>query len=435
MTNVLLNKANTINSISSVIESIVAPAIMLLMVPVFLNILGSESFAVWILVNSFVASLMALSFGGGNTIIKYISDQRYKDNFLFSSIFIFQLLILLILSVIFFSISLILEEFFVNSLFAYTNYIIAIFVIKQLESLNYAFCKGKERYDISSILSSSAKLVFLGTQLIALIYTNDLNLVFEYAIIAALFLYLIQIIILKNIYSDFKLFHSFKITNIKLVLSYSIWNWYLSLVGIIFSNFDKWLVGIVMGFEVLGYYAVAVLFFNQTYMIINSLVAWFFPMVSRKGMTSEIVYLYNALTKGIAFLTILASLFLINFNQLFIFWLGTDNYILSSQSIYLFICLLPAFSLRIIPHFMLLARGQVRKKFFYDAIALFVRGIIGIFILNSYGINVLITGFLIDMVITIILYNYSFYKHLDNLSKIVIAITLLFSIVNLYYYI
>ncbi len=435
MTNVLLNKANTINSISSVIESIVAPAIMLLMVPLFLNSLGSESFAIWILVNSFVASLMALSFGGGNTIIKYISDQRYKDNILFSSIFIFQILILLILSAVFICISIILEEFFENNLFSYTNYIIAIFIIKQLESLNYSFCKGKERYDISSILSSSAKIVFLGTQLIVLIYTNDLNLVFEYAIIAAFIIYIIQIIILKKLYSDFKLFHSFNISNIKLILSYSIWNWYLSLVGIIFSNFDKWLVGIVMGFEILGYYAVAVLFFNQTYMIINSLVAWFFPMVSRKGMTSEIAYLYNTLTKGIALLTIFSSLLLINFNQLFIFWLGADNYNLSSQSIYLFICLLPAFSLRIIPHFMLLARGQVRKKFFYDVLALFVRAIIGIFVLNYYGMNVLIAGFLIDMIITIILYNYSFYKYLDSLSKIVIAMTLLFSISSLTYYI
>ena len=100
MTNLILNKRVTINSISSLFESIVVPVLMLVMVPVFLNRLGPNSFAIWILVNTFVTSLMALSFGGGNTVIKYISDVRYQSNATFSSIFTFQLFVIIMESII-----------------------------------------------------------------------------------------------------------------------------------------------------------------------------------------------------------------------------------------------------------------------------------------------------------------------------------------------
>lgn len=431
MINLLLSKSNIVNSISSAIESIIAPLIMLVMVPIFLNLLGPNSFAIWVLVNSFVASLMALSFGGGNTLIKYISDKKYKDTSILSSIFVFQIFILIILSFFFWVFSFIAENFFDYSLHIYTGFIISIFFIKQLESLNYSFCKGKERYDISSLLSAIAKILFLSTQLVILIYTNDLKLIFKYAIYVSFLFYLIQIVILKKLFADFMLLKAFNIKNIKIFFNYSIWNWFISIVGMLFTNFDKWLVGFVMGLEVLGYYAIAVLFFNQTYMIINSLVAWFFPMVSSKGITKEIIYLYNILIKVIAIITTICSIFLLNFNQLFIFWLGFDTYKLTADFIYLFICLLPIFSLRITPHFMLLAMGYVQKKFLYDLGALLIRAIIGVYILHFYGINFFIAAFLIDMIATNIMYNLSFFKYLDRISMVIFFLALLFSIFSL----
>ena len=435
MINSLLNKNNTINAISSGAEGIVVPALMLFMVPTFLNALGPDSFATWILVNTFVTSLMALSFGGGNTIIKYLSDTRYQNNAIFSSIFVFQLFVIIILSIFFYVLSYLVEKITIYSLFEFTSYIIAIFFIKQLESLNYAFCKGKERYGVSSMLSSIAKVVFLGVQLVVLIYSNNLNLIFEYAIYASVFVYFVQIIILKILFKDFYLFYLFEVKNIKTILSYSVWNWYLSIVGVVYSNFDKWLVGVVLGLETLGYYAVAVLFYNQAYMVISSLVAWFFPMVSREGFTFKIQYLYNTLTKTISFLTIVTCIFLLNYNQIFILWLGDDSYKVASVYISLFLCILPLFSLKIIPHYLLLARGLLREKFRYEIFILFVRVVVGIILVTKYGINGLIAGFLVDLVVTIIFYNRIFYKFLSRGTKLIILFTMFFSLFGLWVFI
>ena len=431
MTNLILNKKITINSFSSLFESIVVPVLMLVMVPVFLNRLGPNSFAIWILVNTFVTSLMALSFGGGNTVIKYISDTRYQSNATFSSIFTFQFFVIIILSIIFFFSAYVVEKMIASSLFEFTNYIIAIFFIKQLEALNYSFCKGKERYDISSMLSSIAKVVFLGTQLIILFFSDNLNFIFEYAIYSAVIVYVMQIIILKSWFKDFNLFHFYDLKFIKIVLQYSLWNWYLSIVGVIYSNFDKWLVGFVLGLEILGYYAVAVLFYNQSYMVVNSLVAWFFPMVSREGYSLKVKYLYNVLSKIIPIFTMFTCIFLLNYSHIFVLWLGEDNYNFSSAYISLFLCVLPLFVLKIIPHYMLLALGLVSEKFRYEIFILVVRVAIGVILINKYGIQGLIAGFYFDLVITVILYNSNFYSLLTTGTKLIMLSTIAFTLLSL----
>ena len=431
MSNFLLNRKNITNAVSNLFESIVVPLLMLVMVPIFLNRLGSDSFAVWILVNSFVASLMALSFGGGNTVIKYISEAGNQINAIFSSIFVFQLLVIVVLSIIFYFLSYIIEKITDASIFEFTNYIIVIFFIKQLEALNYAFCKGRERYDVSSVLSSISKFCFFGTQLVVLIFNSNLNLIFEYAIYSAVVIYFSQVIILKLWFEDFNLFNYFDLKYIKIVLQYSIWNWYLSILGVIYSNFDKWLVGFVLGLETLGYYAVAVLFYNQSYIVVNSLVAWFFPMVSREGYSIQVQYLYNALSKIICFLTILTCIFLLNYNHIFVLWLGDDSYKFASVYISLFLCILPLFVLKIVPHFMLLAKGLVREKFRYEIFILFVRAVLGVILVTKYGVIGLISGFSVDLILTVILYNRNFYYFLSPSTKLVMLSTVTFSLFSL----
>lgn len=431
MTNLLFNKENIINSFSSFFESIVVPILMLVMVPIFLNRLGSDTFAVWILVNSFVASLMALSFGGGNTIIKYISDSRYEVNSTFSSIFAFQLFVIIVLSIIFFLLAFIVEKITGGIFFDFTNYVIAIFFVKQLEVLNYSFCKGKERYDISSILSSVAKVVFLGTQLITLFFSSNLTLIFEYAIYASVIVYVVQLIILKSWFEDFNLFRFFDSRIITIVLQYSLWNWYLSIVGVIYSNFDKWLVGLVLGLETLGYYSVGVLFYNQSYMMVNSLVAWLFPMVSREGYSTKVRYIFNILLKTLPIFTILTCIFLLNYSHIFVFWLGEKSYNLASTYIALFLCILPLFVLKIVPHYMLLALGLVREKFRYEIIILFVRVFLGVMLITNYGIQGLIAGFCVDLVLTSILYNANFSNLLTSSTKLVMLFTIAFTFLSL----
>jgi O-antigen/teichoic acid export membrane protein len=428
---ILFNKGIFLNSISSVIEGLATPVLMLVMTPIFLDTLGAEDFAIWVLVNTFVASLMALSFGGGNTIIKYLSDAKYQDKNIFSSIFLFQLFVIVIISVFFYILSYLAEKIITYDLFEFANYVVALFFIKQLEFLNYAFCKGKERFEVSSVLSSVAKLSFFGVQLIALIFDNGLGLIFEYAIYASIVVYTAQIVILKKIFLDFFLLKFFDIRKIKAIFDYSVWSWYISIVGIFYSNFDKWLVGLILGLEGLGYYAVAILFYNQAYMLVSSLVAWFFPMVSREGSTYNTHYLYNTLTKLISFSSVVVCALLLNYEQIFIIWLGEANYSNSSDYITLFLFLLPIFVLKIIPHYMLLAKGMLREKLKYDVMIVLIRIIGGIFLMIQFGVNGLVSWFAVDLLFTIALYNGNFLNILNLDTKLFIAFSVCFSLFGL----
>ena len=95
------------NSYYSVIDALTIPVLMLLATPIFIDHLGIESYGIWMLVNSIVASLSIVNIGGIDTIIKYVSFYRGKNNKagigeVFSSIFILQVLLLILLTLVFF---------------------------------------------------------------------------------------------------------------------------------------------------------------------------------------------------------------------------------------------------------------------------------------------------------------------------------------------
>jgi hypothetical protein len=97
---------NIRSSIYGVIDALVLPLLMIIATPLFLNYLGVEGYATWILINSIIASLAIFNFGGVNVVIKFISagrggtDKNTAEE-VFSTVFAFQSIAVLLIYVLF----------------------------------------------------------------------------------------------------------------------------------------------------------------------------------------------------------------------------------------------------------------------------------------------------------------------------------------------
>ena len=101
---------NIKNSIYGVTDSLVSPILMLIATPVFFSYLGVEGYAIWVLVNSVIASLAIFNLGGSEVAIKFVSSSRNKGSKdsageIFSTIFLFQSIIVLIIYVLFLTVA------------------------------------------------------------------------------------------------------------------------------------------------------------------------------------------------------------------------------------------------------------------------------------------------------------------------------------------
>lgn len=428
----LRNKQTLINTFSSAGESLVIPLLMLVLTPLFLMHLGPENFAIWVLINTIIASLSALSFGGENAMIKYISDESYVKKNVFSSIFIFQIGAISIVSVLSYIIFYLYLDIYLNdnsndNLQNFSFYILVLFIFKQFELLIHSFLKGKERYELYALFSTTSKFFFYGVQLLSLLATKEVQIIFENSAIYSVIAFVLQGLLVKHLYTDLEFFYGANKKTIISVFNYSLWSWFNGIVGVFTVHFDKWAVGYFYGLKTLGYYSIAVLVFNQIYMVMSSLIAWYFPRVSRYGFVDSTKILYNNLVLILLILSIGISVFFLNYDQFFIIWLGQTSYQNTSVFISLFLAILPILSLKIVPHYLLLATGKIKKKFSFDLIGLFLKMVIVLLTLSILGVNEMISFLMIEFLIIAYLYHLNFYKSLTNLTRFACIVSIAYS--------
>ena len=234
----MIKRKNVKNSAYGVIDALVFPVLMLLATPILLNSLGLEGYAMWILVNSIIASLAVINFGGGDIIIKFISSGKGGSDTntaeeVFGTVFIFQLLAILTIYLLFVIIAPFTTQYIVSdnllNLVNILYFAIPVFFIKQLEGLLYSFLSGHEQFGHGTALSSISNIIFISAQIIIAIFTQSVENIFFGALIVSILLFLPQFIYIKTMYKGEISFNKANFGTAKSLLNFGGWNWMSSL--------------------------------------------------------------------------------------------------------------------------------------------------------------------------------------------------------------
>jgi O-antigen/teichoic acid export membrane protein len=396
---------NIKNSVYGIINALVFPVLMLAATPILLKNLGVEGYAVWVLVNSVVASLAVLNFGGGDVIIKFISSGRgggdkNSSKEVFSTVFVFQLFIMLVIYVLF----LIVTPFAVqyinsNNLLMFVNilyFAIPVFFIKQLEDLLYSFLSGYEKFGHGTAMSSISNVLFLSTQIAVAVFTQSVEDIFLGALIVSALLFFPQFIYIKAMHKDSISFNKANINTAKSLLSFGGWNWASSLASIPKGHSDKWLISGLLGLKIFGFYSIGILVFNQLHTIIGSSIWWIFPSISKDSSNKKLlVGKYWKLSFYVGFIGIFSSIVLINLNFLFELWLGEEFYESSQYYINTFLLIFPFFTINLVFHVYFLGLGLVKHKFFIEVVSLIVKVVTIWLVIDVFNIEEWVLFFMV----------------------------------------
>lgn len=393
-----------------------APFFLVIATPIFINKLGIESYGLWVLVNSIVASLSLFNFGINETIIKYVSERKKEKDIvgqrkIFSSVVTFQLLLslgVILLIVLLFSINQIFEIAPTSELLKTLIFATPLFFIKQIEQALFALHKSYENFEYMVKQSFISKFLFYTSQIIAVYWLGSVLTVFQLSLIVSTCYLFFQFYLLPSKYDNiFNLRHADINTFKNLFKGYGKWAWLSSTVAIVNSNIDKWLVSGILGLTVFGYYAIGVLILNQLHTIISASISWVFPKISSKQLSnSRKSLLHLKLTLFVTIVGVITSLILVKWDIFFLLWLGEDTFSDCKMYINTFLYLLPVWLLSSVSYYYLLGMGMVKNKFKTDIIVLLTKLSVIYIVLVKIDFTRWPIFYVIPILVEIILYTF-----------------------------
>ncbi len=403
---------------------------MLAATPFFIHRLGPEHYGIWMLVNSIIASIGIFNVGIGDATIKFVSkykalnDEANLNRIVNTGFSINLVIIFIIISAGVFASYLVSTYNFFNlsagnEKLASVVIILgaAVFGTKQMEQLALSLFKGFERYDTSSKISMTSKFFMLSGQVLIIYLGYTLIQVFIISVVISVAAVLLEFIFVKFRFKNMSFFPRFKKESIKEIFSFSSWSWIQSVLSIIASQVDRFVVITFAGPKFLAYYALAATVGGQLHSVFTAAAGWVFPKVSAKTERKESVTgLYYKMQLLMILVGVLVISVLIIFNNIiFKTWLGPETYSNSILFIKLFLFLTMFNILSIIPHYYLLGSNLIRISTYFMLLSVVFT--IGFMVLCFYwiGINGLAYGKIISSVLAIpIMLTYVHYKLIDR---------------------
>ncbi len=435
----LKHNQNIKNALYSVLDTLFLPLVMILITPLLIKYLGMEQYGMWMLINSLIVAMSILNIGGVDTAIKYISYYRGNNdiqsvNEIFSTVFVTQLFFAFVVAVV----SFFLPHLMVNSgLFNISDsnkiifeislqFGILFFSLKLSEQVVFAYFKGFERFDISSIFSIFSKTIMMLIQLLTALNGGKLNNIFINSFIGLCILIVFEIFYIKKINKDLRFFINFKLHRIREIFHFAKWSWIISIVGTISGQIDKWLLAGLANMTILGYYSIALLVFRNIHSIIASSVGWIFPKVSKEKNEYKILKYYFILEGILLFASMFISAVLLNLDVVFLLWLKQKVYDNSIEYIHNILLLLPLYSVGIIPFFVVKGRGFIKYNFYSDVFTFIIRVVSMYLLYKIYGLNGIIialgiSGFFLIIYLSYIMKKKVFPRYNLKLTSIIMV--------------
>jgi len=366
---VLKQSRNIRNSIWNLANTLIYPLGFLSMTPFFMNSLGEHLFGSWMLLNSIVfISVHVLHFGMGLSIAMYVAEARGKNdpqrlnryynsslnftNLLAMGVLASTLLIWLVTPERLFEWDGIVDAADLKTSFILTS---ALIGVKFYEQLFMGFYKGFEEYDTAAKFNMAQKITMLVGQAIALMSGYGLAEVIAISLVTNAILVLSQFVWSKRYLVDYQWSTAFDSLIFSRLRHFGFWSWLQTIVSLMSFQLDRLIVAFALGTDIVGYYSIASMIANHLHIMLEAMVGWIFPAVSRimkeKGDPKP---LYFSVRSALVIISLvgLTVLYLIR-EPLFELWLGQEKFASVIVFIELFILFEIFYILTIAPKFFL----------------------------------------------------------------------------------
>jgi len=410
-------KANHLKSLVSLIENFSAPFFLFLAMSLFIHVLGAKLLGEWILFNTYL-SFVGLFYAGFSDSSLILNNQF--ENFPQQKIFNQLLFIISIISlglIFFTSVAVLTFDLFGISFSPKLFFIVMLLgIFRTVELIIFSYFKNTNFTKIS-LLSTVSKSFFYLAQIIFLLMYKDIYLSLVYT----------------TLFNFFWLILSFHIVGLFKKIDFSKWNFlllkdhinfnipfaYQTVIGLIYSQFDKIIVGHFIDPKTLTYYSIGQNLAFQIHNVLAGAHSWIVPHFSNLKRTpqilkSEFSKLNLQLTKIVLFGGVLI-IPIVEISGPIIF--GKENYLASREFIALFLIYEFLLSFTIIPYYFLNGIGENKQNLkIYFPMCLFTLGaslLLHFFLPNGNG---LVIGRILLTIFFAILYKRASKKVLNNLS-------------------
>jgi O-antigen/teichoic acid export membrane protein len=394
------------NFFSSLFNNFIGVFLVVFLTPVYLNILGIESYGLIGFYISLLGVLSLVDFGLSTTLKKELAVYRAKNLkaesvSLLKSFEILLLIFCLTVSILIYSIAPLIQRYFFTianldpkSIISALRYMGFSISASLLTSFYIAGLYGIQNINVANILLILLNLMrSLGVVFVLLIFSSDIVVYFQWQLlINALFLIICRQLLLKRINpleSDY--FLKFDLNQIRKNFGFSINVFVISIISVLLLQSDKFVVSRFLSLSELSYYTIATTISTIPLILANSISSVLFPEFSKsvalKSKSNlEILYVRGVMIVRLLIMPI--SVTLILFSQEFIFaWTGSNLISLNTYRVAQLLLISQFFqSYTLLPFNIALAHGNTSfsRKAGYVAVILFIPLLL--LLTSKYGI-------------------------------------------------
>lgn len=358
-------------------EYLLIALLQLIAVPIYIKGIGVEMFGVWVLANTFLGISGILSFGMGQTTLKYVSKYRalgaHEE---LSHIIRATLTVYMCFSVIGAFLLYFYSGFLVKNIFSIStdNIEIATNALK-ITSLGLVFyfadmsfdaaIRGYERFDLAvPIHTTMAFLMHIGRILLVISGYGIESILWLTVIIFAIEASTKAWIIRYMLLEEFVPLPIFSITAIKTIWSFGFFSWINNMIVLVRNNGEPMIVGAILGPELLAYYSIARKLIDQILTLVGKIFSFVFPSTSKIYERGD----YQLLKKNYNYFCFIALLFgavvitplIYVCDPLLVFWVGPETAANVSQIMTILCFAYSTQALGVINGYYLFALGEVR---------------------------------------------------------------------------
>jgi O-antigen/teichoic acid export membrane protein len=394
------------NFFSSLFNNFIGVFLVIFLTPVYLNILGIESYGLIGFYISLLGVLSLVDFGLSTTLKKELAVYKAK-NLKAESVdllksFEFLLLIFcLTVSIVIYSLAPLIQRFFLTianldpkSIILAVKYMGFSISASLLTSFYIAGLYGIQNINVANILLILLNLMrSLGVVVILLIFPSDIIVYFQWQlIINVLFLIICRQLLLKRITPfDSNYFLNFDINLIRKNFGFSLNVFVISIISVFLLQSDKFVVSKFLSLSELSYYTIATTISTIPLLLANSISSVLFPEFSKSVSLKSKSNLDMLYVRGVMIIRLLImpiSITLIFFSQEFIFaWTGSNLISLNTYRVAQLLLISQFFqSYTLLPFNIALAHGNTSfsRKAGYVSIILFIPLLL--LLTSKYGI-------------------------------------------------
>lgn len=364
------------NASYSIAEYIAQPLSMLAAAPFLVHKLGLSQYGVWMLVSAILGSMGVLSTGFGDATVKYVSTYRGQNNAagvertiratLTINAVLGTLFGLLLWALAPYSVDHIfkIEPVFQTASLQAIRISAVILVIRSIESVFVSTLRAFERYGPPVKLNVFLRIIVVVSAIVLAAMGRGVAAIMVATLFWSALVVVLQVAAARRVVGPFNPFPTFERKSLVEVFSFGCFSWLQALAGVAFTYADRFLVAAMLGTAPVAIYVLCI----QATQPIHGLAAagfnFIFPHISSRHEAGEIHgprrVFRLALLMSIGLSAALAAPLVLFGKPLLALWMGRA---IASNGHVVLALLAVAYALmalNIVPHYALLAFGQVR---------------------------------------------------------------------------